>query len=124
MTHAADVRIGTSGWHYHHWIGPFYPPATRPEGFLEHYARHFSTVEINNTFYRLPTRHAVLQWRDGSPSGFVFATKGNRFITHMETSNYRIFEEVEVARSGRTRDEGRKRSSVAVGRGGRRPMPW
>jgi uncharacterized protein YecE (DUF72 family) len=102
MTHAADVRIGTSGWHYHHWIGPFYPPATRPHGFLEHYARHFSTVEINNTFYRLPTRHAVLQWRDGSPSGFVFATKGSRFIRHMkklkdpETSIRKYFDLIEL----------------------------
>jgi Protein of unknown function DUF72 len=60
MTHAADLHIGTSGWHYDHWIGPFYPPGTRAKGCLEHYARHFKTVEINNTFYGLPTRHAVM----------------------------------------------------------------
>ena len=98
MTQATAVHIGTSGWHYRHWIGPFYPPGTRPEGFLDHYARHFGTVEINNTFYRLPSRHAVTQWRDGSPPGFVFAAKGSRFITHMKklkdpkTSIQRYFE--------------------------------
>jgi uncharacterized protein YecE (DUF72 family) len=84
MTHATDIHIGTSGWHYDHWIGPFYPPETRPQSFLEYYVRHFKTVEINNTFYRLPTQHAVMEWRDGSPPGFVFAAKGSRFITHMK----------------------------------------
>jgi uncharacterized protein YecE (DUF72 family) len=102
MTHATDIHIGTSGWHYDHWIGPFYPPETRPQSFLEYYVRHFKTVEINNTFYRLPTQHAVMEWRDGSPPGFVFAAKGSRFITHMkklkdpETSIQRYFEPIEL----------------------------
>jgi uncharacterized protein YecE (DUF72 family) len=102
MTGSTDIHIGTSGWHYHHWIGPFYPPATRRESFLEHYARHFSTVEINNTFYRLPTRHAVMEWHDGSPPDFVFAAKGSRFITHMKklkdpkTSIQRYFDLIEL----------------------------
>jgi uncharacterized protein YecE (DUF72 family) len=100
--HAADVHIGTSGWHYQHWIGPFYPAGTHPESFLDYYARHFSTVEINNTFYRLPTRRAVNEWREGSPASFVFAAKGSRFITHMkklkdpETSIQRYFELIEL----------------------------
>jgi uncharacterized protein YecE (DUF72 family) len=80
----AGIHIGTSGWHYDHWIGPFYPPDTRSADFFAYYARCFRTVEINNTFYRLPSREAVLAWRDASPSDFVFAAKGSRFITHMK----------------------------------------
>lgn len=102
MTRPTGIHIGTSGWHYDHWVGPFYPPKTRPEDFLEHYARHFGTVELNNTFYRLPTQHAVVEWRDGSPRGFVFAAKGSRFITHMKklkdpgTSIRKYFELIEL----------------------------
>jgi len=102
MTHAADVHIGTSGWHYRHWVGPFYPHGMRPKDFLGHYAGQFRTVELNATFYRLPSRQAVAAWRDGSPPGFVFAAKGSRFITHMkklkdpETSISRYFDLIEL----------------------------
>ena len=77
-------HIGTSGWHYAHWVGPFYPPATPQRDFLTYYARHFHTVEINNSFYRLPEKRTFEQWRDTVPSGFVFAVKASRFITHMK----------------------------------------
>jgi uncharacterized protein YecE (DUF72 family) len=83
-TGGAEVHIGTSGWHYDHWVGPFYPSGTRPADFLDYYARHFRTVELNNTFYRLPTPEAVAAWRDGSPRNFLFAAKGSRFLTHMK----------------------------------------
>lgn len=79
---AADVRIGTSGWHYKHWRGPFYGercPASKMLGF---YLQHFDTVEINNSFYKLPSEDTFGCWRDATPHGFCFAVKASRFITH------------------------------------------
>ena len=78
------VHIGTSGWHYKHWKGPFYPEKLPASKMLEWYARHFDTVELNNTFYRLPPETGVQGWRDGSPPRFCFAAKGSRFLTHMK----------------------------------------
>jgi len=77
-----DVRIGCSGWNYRHWKEPVYggAPARR---WLEIYARRFDTVEVNATFYRLPTRKAVAGWVDGTPDGFVLAVKGSRYLTHI-----------------------------------------
>lgn len=77
-----DIRIGTSGYHYKHWVGSFYPPKTSGAKLLEHYVRHFNTLELNNSFYRLPTVSAFECWRDSTPSDFVFAVKASRFITH------------------------------------------
>jgi uncharacterized protein YecE (DUF72 family) len=79
-----DLRIGTSGWHYPHWRGSFYPAGLPPSQWLSHYARHFDTVEINRSFYRLPTPRAVQDWIAATPPDFVFAVKGSRFITHMK----------------------------------------
>jgi uncharacterized protein YecE (DUF72 family) len=79
-----DVRIGTSGYHYKHWKGPFYPERFAPSKMLQFYAERFDTVELNTTFYRLPPKTAVEEWREGSPPGFLFAAKGSRFITHMK----------------------------------------
>ena len=76
--------VGTSGWHYKHWIGPFYPKGLSPSKMLQWYAERFNTVEINNSFYRLPPETAVQTWRDTVPRGFRFAVKGSRFITHMK----------------------------------------
>ncbi len=78
----AELRIGTSGWHYEHWRGTFYPPGERPS--LGHYAESFDTVEINSSFYRLPSPETFAQWRDQTPKDFVFAVKASRFITHMK----------------------------------------
>jgi uncharacterized protein YecE (DUF72 family) len=80
----AAVHIGTSGWHYMHWKGPFYPEDLPTSKMLDYYVRHFDTVEINNSFYRLPTEAAFTAWRDGTPPGFCFAVKGSRFLTHMK----------------------------------------
>jgi uncharacterized protein YecE (DUF72 family) len=77
-----EIRIGTSGYHYKHWIGPFYPSKTSPPQMLEHYVHHFDTLELNNSFYRLPTADAFAAWRDATPRNFVFAVKASRFITH------------------------------------------
>ncbi len=79
-----EIRIGTSGWHYKSWHGPFYPSALRIKDFLAFYVERFDTAEINNSFYRLPTENAVRAWRDSAPEGFLFAWKVSRFITHMK----------------------------------------
>lgn len=78
------VRIGTSGWHYPHWIGRFYPAKSSKEALFSYYARRFDTVEINNSFYRLPAKETLVHWREAAPAGFVFACKASRFITHMK----------------------------------------
>ena len=80
----ASVYIGTSGWHYEHWKGPFYPSWLSSGDMLSYYGRHFRSVEINNSFYRLPTREQFRAWHDQSPPGFVFSVKGSRFITHLK----------------------------------------
>ena len=78
----AGVRVGTSGWSYDHWDGPFYPDTVKAADRLRFYATRFPTVEIDATFYRLPTENAVRGWRDAVPKGFAFAVKGSRYITH------------------------------------------
>jgi uncharacterized protein YecE (DUF72 family) len=77
-----DVRIGTSGFHYKHWKGPFYPLKTPDSKLLALYVQRFDTVELNNSFYRLPTAEAFDAWRDATPENFLFAVKASRFITH------------------------------------------
>jgi uncharacterized protein YecE (DUF72 family) len=76
------IYVGTSGWHYRHWVGNFYPSGTRPENFLRLYLERFRTVEINNSFYRLPGSETLAAWRDQAPARFLFAVKASRFITH------------------------------------------
>jgi len=79
----AQIRIGTSGWHYKHWIGRYYPQDIKPAEMLDYYLRDFDTVELNNTFYHLPKETSFDSWRESVPSKFVFAVKGSRFLTHM-----------------------------------------
>lgn len=78
------IHIGTSGWHYRHWKGAFYPGSFSPRDFLSFYARHFDTVEINNSFYSLPEKKTLEEWHRTTPAGFLFAVKGSRYITHMK----------------------------------------
>ena len=79
------IHIGTSGWHYKHWLDDvFYPTGTKPAQMFEFYAKHFDTVEINNSFYHLPSAKTFDNWRDSSPARFIFAVKASRFITHMK----------------------------------------
>jgi uncharacterized protein YecE (DUF72 family) len=75
------VRVGTSGWSYNHWAGGFYPAAVKAKVRLHHYATHFDAVEINASFYRLPSEAAVAAWADQAPEGFLFAWKASRYIT-------------------------------------------
>lgn len=84
MTKRRSIHIGTSGWHYAHWRGPFYSESLSERHFLEHYIARFGTVEINNSFYHLPQEETLLNWRDKVPDDFVFAVKGSRYLTHMK----------------------------------------
>jgi uncharacterized protein YecE (DUF72 family) len=79
---AGTVRIGTSGWTYDGWRGPFYPAELRKRDWLRYYATEFSTTEINGSFYRTPSLEAVRSWRDETPKDFRFAWKASKFITH------------------------------------------
>ncbi len=79
-----DIRIGTSGYHYKHWRGPFYPTKISSNEMLEFYSQQFDTVELNNSFYRLPTEAAFDNWRQSTPADFVFAVKASRFLTHQK----------------------------------------
>src|SRR6266581_4427949 len=82
----AMIWIGTSGWVYPHWVGPFYPPDLPVREQLSYYARHFPTVEINRSFYRLPTYDQFHAWAEqiASHPGFLFAVKASRYLTHMK----------------------------------------
>jgi uncharacterized protein YecE (DUF72 family) len=78
------VRIGCSGWNYADWRERVYPKSLPQRRWLEHYATLFDTVEVNNTFYRLPARSSVANWVASTPEEFVFAVKASRFITHVK----------------------------------------
>jgi uncharacterized protein YecE (DUF72 family) len=75
--------VGTSGWQYADWRGAVYPEGVPQRAWLEHYARQFATVEVNNAFYRLPERSVFARWRDQTPDGFVVAVKVSRYLTHI-----------------------------------------
>lgn len=79
-----SVHVGTSGWVYPHWRGRFYPEDLPQKRWFAHFAERFSTVEINNTFYRLPTPAAVEAWREQAPEGFFYAVKASRYMTHLK----------------------------------------
>ena len=79
-----SYNIGTSGWHYDHWRHRFYPKELDKRRWLKFYATHFTTVELNNSFYRLPSETAFATWYESSPANFTFAVKVSRFITHIK----------------------------------------
>lgn len=76
--------IGTSGWPYDHWEGPFYPDGLPDAERLEHYAAGFGSVEINQPFYSLPQEDTLRRWRAKVPASFRFAVKASRYLTHMK----------------------------------------
>ena len=77
-----NVYIGTMGWTYSPWIGNFYPENMGPSRFLEEYSRNFNTVEIDNTFYRIPNEKTVTRWKEETPTGFLFSAKFPKTVTH------------------------------------------
>ena len=80
----ATHYIGTSGWSYDHWVGPFYPEGLQDDERLAHYAERLDCVEINNSFYNLPSEQTLDHWRETAPKAFRFAVKASRYITHMK----------------------------------------
>jgi uncharacterized protein YecE (DUF72 family) len=86
MPDTADkmIFLGTSGWQYRDWRGRFYPTGLAQRRWLEHYADHFATVEVNNAFYRLPERDTFVQWRERTPADFVVGVKVSRYLTHIK----------------------------------------
>ncbi|MBC7263848.1 MAG: DUF72 domain-containing protein [Chloroflexi bacterium] len=79
-----EIRIGTSGWVYQHWRSIFYPTELPSAKWLAFYADHFQTVELNASFYRLPSENAFRAWATSVPEGFIFAVKASRFVTHVK----------------------------------------
>jgi uncharacterized protein YecE (DUF72 family) len=84
VTKAGKLLVGTSGYAYKEWKGSFYPEKISDKEMLGFYAKHFSTVEINYSFYRMPTESALLKWAAEVPAGFRFALKANQRITHIQ----------------------------------------
>ena len=76
------LRLGTQGWNYNAWVGPFYPSGTRPQDFLRTFARAFDTVEVDSTFYASPPASTVKGWASRTPENFTFALKMPQEITH------------------------------------------
>jgi uncharacterized protein YecE (DUF72 family) len=80
----SETRIGCSGWNYEHWRGRFYPEGLPESRWLAHYAQSFDTVELNASFYRLPTRRSAERWAEATPQEFLFAVKASRYLTHVK----------------------------------------
>jgi uncharacterized protein YecE (DUF72 family) len=78
------LHLGTIGWSYSFWKGPFYPAKTAPKDFLAYYAKQFNTVEVDSTFYRIPTQQTVQNWAMQTPQGFLFSLKFPQLITHVK----------------------------------------
>jgi uncharacterized protein YecE (DUF72 family) len=78
------IHIGTSGWHYEHWKGPFYPKDISNKAMLDFYGQQFLPVELNNTFYRLPFAKTFKDWAEEVPKNFIFSVKASRYITHFK----------------------------------------
>jgi uncharacterized protein YecE (DUF72 family) len=72
------------GWSYDFWVGNFYPEGTNSSDYLTEYSRHFDTVEVDSTFYRIPSEETVVKWRNQTPLGFFFSAKFPQVITHMK----------------------------------------
>jgi uncharacterized protein YecE (DUF72 family) len=79
-----QAYIGTSGWNYNHWRELFYPKDCAKSKWLEFYAKHYETVELNASFYGLPKPQTFENWRDRTPDNFLWAVKANRYITHIK----------------------------------------
>jgi uncharacterized protein YecE (DUF72 family) len=77
------LAVGCSGWQYKHWRGDLYPPDLPQSRWFDHYATIFDTVEINNTFYRLPEAETFSAWAERAPRGFIYAVKASRYLTHL-----------------------------------------
>jgi uncharacterized protein YecE (DUF72 family) len=107
-----EIRIGTQGWNYEDWVGTFYPPGARTADYPDLYARIFDTVEIDSTFYAVPSEASIKVWRERAPDGFVYSLKLTREITHQQ----RLCDCAEILERfcGRARGLGDKLGSVLI----------
>ena len=92
----ARILIGTSGWHYDSWRGPFFPKGLPLKHQLQYYASQFQTTELNGVFYRTPTYEAVKSWRAQTGKNFVFAWKASKFITHWKRLSHNSVNSLEL----------------------------
>jgi uncharacterized protein YecE (DUF72 family) len=106
------IRIGTQGWNYDAWVGPFYPSGTRAADFLALYARAFDTVEVDSTFYAVPSAKTVRGWADRTPARFTFALKLPQEITHER--RLRDAEDVALLFYDRARELGDKLGPILI----------
>src|SRR5512146_407043 len=106
------IRIGTQGWAYDVWAGPFYPPRTRPADYLTVYARGFETVEVDSTFYAIPAAKTMRGWAQRTPDDFTFALKLPQEITHER--RLRNTDEVTAEFFDRARELGNKLGPVLI----------
>ncbi len=90
------IHIGTSGWSYTSWRGPFFPKDVMVKHHLAYYATQFDTAELNGVFYRTPSLEAVRGWHDQTPDGFIFAWKASKFITHWKRLSERSVNSLEL----------------------------
>jgi uncharacterized protein YecE (DUF72 family) len=95
----SSVRVGTSGWTYDGWRGPFYPKDVPKRRWLEWYSREFDSTEINGSFYRTPSLDAVRAWREETPDDFLFAWKASKFITHWKRLSEKSVNSIELMES-------------------------
>jgi uncharacterized protein YecE (DUF72 family) len=107
-----QIRVGTQGWNYDAWVGPFYPIGTHQADFLPIYARAFDTVEVDSTFYAVPPTKTVRAWADRTPKGFTFALKLPQEITHER--RFRDVDEVAQLFFERARELGDKLGSILI----------
>ena len=111
------VHVGCSGWVYKDWKGELYPEDLPQRRWFERYAEVFETVEINNTFYRLPTIAAVERWAEETPDDFVFAVKGSRYTTHIKRLiSFPKYSERFFERAGATRRRRQARAGAVAAR--------
>lgn len=101
----SELRIGTSGWSYPSWRGPFFPKEVKLKDHLDYYATHFNATELNAPFYRTPTLDAVKGWFEHTPDDFLFAWKASKYITHWKrlSGNSESSLELMESRLGRLR---------------------
>src|SRR2546426_8797844 len=87
------IVIGTSGYSFADWVGPFYPPGTRSSDFLPYYARHFDAVEVNSTYYRVPNARMLERMEQKTPARFRFVVKLNQAMTHESSRDPALYRE-------------------------------
>src|SRR5262245_10160178 len=97
MTAAPEVFLGTSGYSFPDWVGPFYPPGTKSAGYLSHYASQFGCVEVNSTYYGIPEPRVMANMERKTPDGFRFIVKLNQEMTHEYASEPALYEKFMAA---------------------------